>query len=123
MAEIPPHLIPQNVRPCFVGLFLKGPRWTAHDGAGLHELEQSHLAFLRSITEQGFCTLAGSLVDGGRLQGLTVLVAATKEEAERVLGADPAVQAGHLACEVHPAVLPSLEGVVKYATTTSAVLQ
>lgn len=84
-------------------VFLKtGPAQRSEDRAELAALQQAHLGYLGSLFEQGTIILNGPTGDGGDIRGFSVYSVATKEEAERLAGGDPMVQAGYLAIEVRP---------------------
>ena len=56
--------------------------------------------------------VAGPLLDGGDKQGLAIIAAPNVEEAKRLAEGDPAIAAGHMAIELHPAMLPSMATLV-----------
>jgi uncharacterized protein YciI len=56
--------------------------------------------------------LAGPFVDDGRIGGIIVVAVDSKEEANQIVNHDPAVLAGRLTVEIHPAWLPSLDGAI-----------
>ena len=66
--------------------------------------------FLREQTEKKVYHLFGPLTDGGKTRGIIILTAGSADEARAIVGADAAVQGGVLGVEVHPLVLPNLDG-------------
>ena len=73
------------------------------------EIFEKHQAYIRAQIEKKVYMLVGPVTDGGRVRGITILTAASADEARAIVGADPAVQAGILDIEVHPAVFPNLD--------------
>ena len=106
---IPPELlpyIPRNVGPYFVGLLVSAE----HPQPMSRELFIRHQNYMRTQFEAGVYRLAGPMTDGGRIHGMVILSAPNAEAARAVVAADPAVQAGAMAVEVHPAMFPDLSG-------------
>jgi uncharacterized protein YciI len=109
----PPGLaIPKNMARYQVVFLVPGARFSAPmDSAAAFALTAKHLEFIKQMLETRVFLLAGPFLDGGRIQGMAVVVAATPEEARRIVAADPEVSSGRLAIEAHPAMLPSLDAV------------
>lgn len=101
--------IPRDVEPYYVAFLLKGERWNDTQGAEVADLVPRQLAFIREQVQAGRYLLAGPITDDGPLVGISIITAGTATEALEIAGADPAVQAGRLRVEVHPAFLPSLK--------------
>jgi uncharacterized protein YciI len=101
---VAPH-IPKNVRPYFLAFFVNPakPREMPFD------LFVRHQAYMRRQFESGVYHLAGPLTDEGRIRGVMILSAPSAEAARAIVAADPAVQEGVMAVEIHPAMLPSLD--------------
>lgn len=76
------------------------------------EIFAQHQAYIREQIEKKVYQLVGPLTDGGRIRGMTILTAASADEAKAIAGADPAVRAGVLDIEVHPAVFPNLDSLI-----------
>lgn len=75
-------------------ILTKGPNAaTAGTEKGQRVIKQ-HIEHLYSLHQQGPLKAAGPFTDGGEIQGILLLAAATPEEAIRLESADPAVQAG-----------------------------
>ena len=118
--------VPRNLKPYFLCLLKKGPKWNVTEG---HEdLMPQYLAYLRRETErrgretEGRETerretgarrivFAGPVTDEGETIGVAVLEAASAEEARAMVGENPAVKSGHFIAELHPCFLPALDGV------------
>jgi uncharacterized protein YciI len=101
--------VPRNLKPYFLCILRKGPRWNVTEGN--EDLMLKYLAFLRRETEARCILLAGPITDGGEIIGTIILEAATEEEAAVSVNANPGVQSGHFLAELHPCFLPALDNV------------
>jgi uncharacterized protein YciI len=107
--------IPKDMTTYYVALYVRGPRFMANDSPEHQALTRRHLSYIRRMIEEKKYVIAGPLLDEGDKQGLAIVSAASAEEAKRIAESDPAISAGHMAIELHPAMLPSLKSVsVKY---------
>lgn len=102
--------VPRDIEPYFIGLLRRGERWNDIQGPEAATLMPRHLAYLREQLEAGRYLLAGPVTDDGPLVGLLIMAGKSIDEVQAIANADPGVQAGRLAVEVHPAFLPSLKG-------------
>ena len=110
--------VPKNLRPYFLGLLRRGPRWNEIEGPEAAELLPRHLAYLREQSEAGRYMAAGPTLDESDLAGMLLIAAETLEAATTLAENDPGVRAGRLAVEVHPVLLPALDRVqALYADT------
>ena len=103
--------VPKNLKPYFLGLLRRGPRWNEIEGPEAAELLPRHLAYLREQSEAGRYMAAGPVLDESELAGVLLIAAGTLEAAVELAQSDPGVQAGRLAVEVHPVLLPALDSV------------
>jgi uncharacterized protein YciI len=118
--------VPKNLKPYFLGLLRRGPRWNEIEGTEAAELLPRHLAYLRAQSEAGRYRLAGPVLPAGPTHpnespdespnesdfaGVLLISAETLEAAVTLAENDPGVLAGRLAVEVHPVLLPALDGV------------
>jgi uncharacterized protein YciI len=108
--------VPKNLKPYFLGLLRRGPRWNEIEGPEAAELLPRHLAYLRKHSEgeqseAGRYMAAGPVLDESEFAGVLVISAETLEAAVALAENDPGVRAGRLAVEVHPVLLPALDGV------------
>lgn len=103
--------VPKNLKPYFLGLLRRGPRWNEIEGPEAAELLPRHLAYLREQSEAGRYLVAGPVLDESEFAGVMLIAAATLEAAVALAENDPGVRAGRLAVDVHPVLLPALEGV------------
>jgi uncharacterized protein YciI len=101
--------VPKNLKPYFLGLLRRGPRWNEIEGPEAAELLPWHLAYLREQSEAGRYVAAGPVLDESEFAGLLLISAETLEAAVALVQNDPGVRAGRLAVEVHPVLLPSLD--------------
>lgn len=91
----------------YFAFLLRGPRWTPEQTPELLRLQEAHLANIRRLAETGKLVVAGPFSDGGPLRGVFVFKTETMEEAKALADTDPAVQAGRLALELHPWLVPA----------------
>ena len=103
--------VPKNLKPYFLGLLRRGPRWNETEGPEAMELLPRHLAYLREQSEAGHYCAAGPVIDESELSGVLLIAAESLEGATALAQNDPGVRAGRLSVEVHPVLLPSLDGV------------
>jgi uncharacterized protein YciI len=103
--------VPKNLKPYFLGLLRRGPRWNETEGAEAAELLPRHLAYLREQSEAGRYLAAGPVVDESELAGIMLIAADNLGQALALAQDDPGVRAGRLAVDVHPVLLPALDGV------------
>ena len=82
-------------------LLRRGPRALEYDTAELERLQAGHLAFLESMHAAGHLLVAGPFGDqeDETLRGICVYRTSV-EETRRLVGGDPAVQAGRMRAEV-----------------------
>ena len=114
-AAPPGFEIPKDMQAYYLAIYVKGPKHSAAQTPETVELMKSHLKYIRRMIEEKKYMFAGPLLDGGDRQGVAIVSAATAEDARRIAAGDPAIAAGHMAVELHPAMLPSLSSlVVKY---------
>jgi uncharacterized protein YciI len=110
--------VPKNLKRYFLGLLRRGPRWNEIEGSEAAELLPRHLAYLREQSEAGRYMVAGPVLDESDYAGVLLITAETLEAAEALAQNDPGVRAGRLVVEVHPVLLPALDGVrALYATS------
>ncbi len=101
--------VPRNLKSYFVCLLRKGERW--NDIAGAEELGAQHLAFMREQIEARHFLFAGPVTDENPIRGVTVIEAASIEEAKELVSQDPSILAARLSAEILPVYFPSLDAV------------
>lgn len=85
-----------------MGFLVRGAKWTAERTEESGRIQAEHLAHMKKNHEAGKLVMAGPFLDGGNIRGIVVYKVASIEEARALTEADPAVQAGRLAVEMHP---------------------
>jgi uncharacterized protein YciI len=86
----------------YVGLLYRGSNWTPERTDEVMQLQQGHMENIRKMADEGHLLLAGPFINDGDLRGMFVFQVESKEEAEKLVALDPAVQAGRLRMEIHP---------------------
>jgi uncharacterized protein YciI len=100
-------LFAQDARTVYVALLTRGPSWTADASPALEQLLRDHGAYLDSLSTSHKALVSGPVGDDGPLRGVTMLAAASLEEARTLESADPAVKAGRLTADVFPCEIAS----------------
>ncbi|MGZ5253887.1 MAG: YciI family protein [Flavitalea sp.] len=85
----------------FFVMLTKGPN-RGQDSATAANLQKGHMDNMGKMAKDGKLLVAGPFGDDGDWRGIFILDCATKEEAETMVKADPAIQAGRLGYEIHP---------------------
>jgi uncharacterized protein YciI len=83
--------------------YLPGPQWIAGKPPQQQPGIDAHIRHMQGWDDKKILVCGGPFLDG--TGGLSVLRAASKEEAESLARADPSVAAGLLVPEVHPWML------------------
>ena len=114
--SLPPGFeIPKDMTTYYLAIYVKGPKPLGPESAEHTSITRDHLKYIRRMIEEKKYMFAGPLLDNGDKQGVAVVAATSEQEARRIVSADPAIAAGHMAVEMHPAMLPSMASlVVKY---------
>jgi uncharacterized protein YciI len=86
----------------YLGLIVKGPKWTKEKSPELTRMMEGHMANINAMAATGKLVAAGPVVDDGTLRGIFIFDTATAEEARAMAEKDPAIASGHFALEVHP---------------------
>ncbi|HSS20725.1 MAG TPA: YciI family protein [Pyrinomonadaceae bacterium] len=94
----------------YIGFLTRGAKWTPEKTPATEELQKAHLANIFRLAETKKLVVAGPFGDDGTLRGIFVFKVASIDEARQLAETDPAVQAGRLAIEMHPWMVP--EGVL-----------
>ena len=76
----------------------------------MSEVTLSHLENINKLAEMKKLVVAGPFGDNGRLRGIFVFKVESIDEARSLAATDPAVQAGRLALQIHPWLVP--EGIL-----------
>lgn len=85
----------------FFVMLTKGPN-RGQDSTTAANLQKGHMDNMGKMAKEGKLLVAGPFGDDGEWRGIFILDCATKEEAEALVKADPAIRAGRLGYEIHP---------------------
>ena len=85
-----------------MAIMKKGPKWDTTKEQARNQILQQHLNNVLSLFASGKMVVAGPFADDTNLAGIFILRAASTAEARTWVDADPAVQAGLMAPEIHP---------------------
>jgi uncharacterized protein YciI len=102
----PQRMEEQQLVPYYLVLLKRAPAPPALSDADANELQARHIAHLEKLEREGHGMAAGPFLDGTDLRGLTILRAASADEARALQEGDPAVKAGRLVVEVIPFLSP-----------------
>jgi uncharacterized protein YciI len=101
---------PMSMTTAYLGFLTRGAKWTPEQTQATAELQKAHLANIMRLAETKKLVVAGPFGDNTSLRGIFVFKVASIAEARVLAETDPAVQAGRLAIEMHPWMVP--EGVL-----------
>lgn len=94
----------------YLGFLTRGAKWTPEKTPATEELQKAHLANISRLAEMKKLVVAGPFGDDTSLRGIFVFRVASIDEARTLAETDPAVQAGRLAIDMHPWLVP--EGIL-----------
>jgi uncharacterized protein len=101
---------PLKLTQTYFAFLTRGEKWTAEETPATEEIQKGHMANINRLAEMKKLVAAGPFGDNGQLRGIFVFRVASLEEAKALTASDPAVQAGRLAMDIHPWMVP--EGVL-----------
>lgn len=101
---------PIKLTTAYLALLTRGAKWTPEKTPATEQLQKDHMANIIRLAEMKKLVVAGPFGDNGELRGIFVFKVASIDEARALTETDPAVQAGRLAIDVHPWLVP--EGVL-----------
>jgi uncharacterized protein YciI len=101
---------PFKLTTAYLALLTRGAKWTPEKTPATEELQKAHMANIIRLAEMKKLVVAGPFGDNGQLRGIFVFKVASIDEARALSETDPAVQAGRLAIDIHPWLVP--EGVL-----------
>jgi uncharacterized protein YciI len=101
---------PLKLTQTFLAFLTRGEKWTPEKTPATEEIQKGHMANINKLAEMKKLVAAGPFGDNGRLRGIFVFRVGSLEEARALTATDPAVQAGRLAVDIHPWMVP--EGVL-----------
>ncbi|HEY2963105.1 MAG TPA: YciI family protein [Pyrinomonadaceae bacterium] len=101
---------PQKTETAYLAFLVRGDKWTADKTPETEAIQKAHLANIGRLAEMKKLVVAGPFGDDGALRGIFVFRVDSIEEARSLAATDPAVQAGRLALQIHPWIVP--EGIL-----------
>jgi uncharacterized protein YciI len=101
---------PLKLTKMYLAFLTRGEKWTPEKTPATEEIQKGHMANINRLAEMKKLIAAGPFGDNGRLRGIFVFRVDSLEEAKNLTATDPAVQAGRLAMDIHPWMIP--EGVL-----------
>ena len=97
---------PMKLVPLYFVFLTRGEKWTPEKTPATEEIQKGHMANINRLAEMKKLIAAGPFGDDGRLRGIFVFRVASLDEVKALVATDPAVQAGRLAMEIHPWMVP-----------------
>ena len=97
---------PMKMTTAYLGFLSRGPKWTPERTPATEELQKAHMANINKLAETKKLVVAGPFGGNGKLRGIFVFRVDSLEEAKQLAETDPAVQAGRLAIEMRPWMVP-----------------
>jgi len=101
---------PVKLTTAYLALLTRGAKWTPEKTPATEELQKAHMANIIRLAGMKKLVVAGPFGDNGQLRGIFVFKVASIDEARTLTETDPAVQAGRLAIDLHPWMVP--EGIL-----------
>jgi uncharacterized protein YciI len=101
---------PLKLTQTYFAFLTRGEKWTPEKTPATEEIQKGHMANINRLAEMKKLIAAGPFGDNGRLRGIFVFRVSSLKEAKALTATDPAVQAGRLAMNIHPWMVP--EGVL-----------
>jgi uncharacterized protein len=101
---------PPKLTTAYLAFLTRGDKWTPEKTPATEAIQKAHLANINKLADMKKLVVAGPFGDNGRLRGIFVFKVESIEEARSLAATDPAVQAGRLALQIHPWVVP--EGIL-----------
>ncbi|HKO61412.1 MAG TPA: YciI family protein [Pyrinomonadaceae bacterium] len=97
---------PMKMTTAYLGFLSRGPKWTPEKTPATEELQKAHMANINRLAETKKLVVAGPFGGNGTLRGIFVFRVDSLAEAKQLAETDPAVQAGRLALDVRPWMVP-----------------
>jgi uncharacterized protein YciI len=102
--------MPIKLTTVYLAFLTRGAKWTPEKTPATEEIQKGHMANINRLAEMKKLVIAGPFGDDGQLRGIFVFKAGSIDEARTLTETDPAVQAGRLAIDLHPWMVP--EGIL-----------
>lgn len=101
---------PPKLTTAYLAFLTRGDKWTPEKTPATEAIQKAHLENINKLANMKKLVVAGPFGDNGRLRGIFVFKVDSIEEARSLAATDPAVQAGRLALQIHPWIVP--EGIL-----------
>ena len=101
---------PETMTSAFLAFLKRGDKWTPEKTPQTEAIQKAHMDNINRLAETKKLVVAGPFGDNGTLRGIFVFKVASLAEAKALAETDPAVQAGRLALDIHPWLVP--EGIL-----------
>jgi uncharacterized protein YciI len=102
--------MPLKMTTVYLAFLTRGAKWTPEKTPATAEIQKGHMANINRLAAMKKLVIAGPFGDDGQLRGIFVFRVDSIEEARTLTETDPAVQAGRLALDLHPWMVP--EGIL-----------
>lgn len=93
--------LPPGMKQYWFVMLKRGPK-RDQPADEVERLQAGHMANMQAYADKGRLQIAGPFMDDGDWRGIFILDVPDRAGAEAMCRDDPAVQAGRLACEIHP---------------------
>lgn len=97
---------PMKLTTAYLAFLTRGDKWTPERTPATEAIQKAHLENIQKLADMKKLVVAGPFGDNGRLRGIFVFKVDSIDEARSLAATDPAVQAGRLALQIHPWVVP-----------------
>lgn len=101
---------PLKLTTAYLAFLVRGEKWTPQQTPQTEEIQKGHMANIHRLADMKKLVVAGPFGDNGNLRGIFVFKVDSLEEARTLTMTDPAIQAGRLALDLHPWLVP--EGIL-----------
>ena len=101
---------PLKLTTAYLAFLVRGEKWTPQQTPQTEEIQKGHMANIHRLADMKKLVVAGPFGDNGNLRGIFVFRVDSLEEARTLTMTDPAIQAGRLALDLHPWLVP--EGIL-----------
>jgi len=102
--------LPNKLTTAYLAFLTRGEKWTPEKTPATEAIQKAHLENINKLAEMKKLVVAGPFGDNGRLRGIFVFKVDSIDEARSLAATDPSVQAGRLAIQIHPWLVP--EGIL-----------
>ncbi|MGI8919835.1 MAG: YciI family protein [Pyrinomonadaceae bacterium] len=101
---------PETMTTVYLAFLTRGDKWTPEKTPQTEAIQKAHMDNINRLAETKKLVVAGPFGDNGTLRGIFVFKVGSLAEAKALAETDPAVQAGRLALDIHPWLVP--EGIL-----------